>query len=82
MLCPDKFSREFGTLLRGKSGFMTSKPLNSLENLKGSNLHPLSLPYFFMDFRPPIERKRKADCNSEHNGQTQSALNELQNSTY
>ncbi len=61
---------------------MTSKPLNSLENLKGSNFYPQSLPYYFMDFRPSIEGERKADCNSEHKGQMQSALNELQNSTY
>ena len=55
---PEKFSREFWTLLRLKSEFTPSKPRNSLENFLESNFHPKSPPYSFLDFRLSIDWRK------------------------
>ena len=55
---PEKFSREFWTLLRLKSGFTPSKPRNSLENFQECNFDPKRLPYSFLDFRLSIDWRK------------------------
>lgn len=55
---PEKFSREFWTLLRLKYRFATSKPKNSRENFLKSNLLSNRWPYCFLEFRPCIDVRK------------------------
>lgn len=64
---PEKFSREFWTLLRLKSGFTPSKPKNSLENFLECNFHPKRPLYSFLDFRLSIDLRKMVFYSSKDN---------------